>query len=81
VYVCDINLAIPLALLVRDKLEAITRGKGLTIGKNEKMNILYQYLTGVQFRQRIEAIVESFTTMRDELAKKKQYYIKKWAKA
>lgn len=80
IWVCDINLAIPLARVVRDKLEAITREKGLAVGKNEKMDILYQYLTGVQFKQRIEAIVETFNSMNDDLVKEKQYYTKKWAK-
>ncbi|MDR0581056.1 MAG: DUF2130 domain-containing protein [Holosporaceae bacterium] len=79
VWVCDIHLAIPLALAIRDKLEAITREKGFAIGKNEKMDILYQYLTGVQFRQRIEAIVEAFSSMRQDIEKEKRYFTKKWA--
>jgi hypothetical protein len=28
------------------------------VGKNEKMEILYRYLSGSEFRQRVEAIVE-----------------------
>jgi hypothetical protein len=80
VWVCDMHLAIPLAMIIRDKLEAITREKGLAVGKNEKMEILYQYLTGVQFKQRIEAIVESFRTMKSDLDAEKRYYVKKWAK-
>lgn len=80
VWVCDAHLAIPLAMIIRDKLEAITREKGLSVGKNEKMEILYQYLTGIQFKQRIEAIVESFRAMKADLDTEKRYYIKKWAK-
>jgi hypothetical protein len=79
VWVCDVGLAIPLATIIRDKLEAITREKGLAVGKNEKMDILYQYLTGVQFRQRIEAIVEAFTVMEQDIMKEKKYFTKKWA--
>ncbi|HBT97142.1 MAG TPA: DUF2130 domain-containing protein [Desulfobulbaceae bacterium] len=79
VWVCDSHLAIPLALIIRDKLEAIAREKGLAVGKNEKMEILYQYLTGVQFRQRIEAIVEAFSSMEQDIAKEKKYFTKKWA--
>jgi hypothetical protein len=80
VLVCDLKLAIPLATIIRDKLEAITREKVLAIGKNEKMEILYQYLTGTQFKQRIEAIVETFKVMKADLEAEKKYYIKKWAK-
>lgn len=80
VWVCSVHLAIPLATIIRDKLEAISREKGLAVGKNEKMEVLYQYLTGVQFKQRIEAIIETFNSMKTELDKEKQYYMKKWAK-
>ena len=79
VWVCDARLAIPLARVVRDMLEAITREKGMAIGKNEKMDILYQYLTGVQFKQRIEAIVETFTSLGQDIEKEKRYFTKKWA--
>jgi len=79
VWVCDTKLAIPLAMIIRDKLEAITREKSLAIGKNEKMDILYQYLTGVQFRQRIEAIIETFSSMEQDILKEKKYFTKKWA--
>ncbi len=79
VWVCDMHLAIPLAMIIRDKLEAIAREKGLAVGKNEKMEILYQYLTGVHFRQRIEAIVEAFSSMGQDIEKEKKYFTKKWA--
>lgn len=79
IWICDIALAIPIATILHDKLEAIAREKGLAIGKNEKMDVLYQYLTGVQFRQRIEAIVETFTSMKEEIDKEKRYFTKKWA--
>lgn len=79
VWVCDMPYAIPLSMLIREKLEAITREKGLAVGKNEKMDMLYQYLTGVQFRQRIEAIVEAFSAMGEDIKKEKKYFTKKWA--
>lgn len=51
-----------------------------TVGKNEKMEILYAYLTGVEFRQRIEAIVDAFTKMQDELEREKRFFAGKWAR-
>ena len=79
VWVCDAGFAVPLAMIIRDKLEAIAREKGLAVGKNEKMDILYRYLTGVQFRQRIEAVLEAFSSMEQDIAKEKRYFTKKWA--
>jgi hypothetical protein len=79
VLVCSMNLAVPLAAIIHDKLEAVAREKGKKNRKNEKMEILYQYLTGVQFKQRIEAILEAFRSLGDDIAKEKQYFTRKWA--
>ena len=40
----------------------------------------YQYLTGPYFRQHIQAIVEAFSTMQEDLDKEKKAITKQWAK-
>lgn len=42
--------------------------------------MVYQYLTGPRFRQRIEAIVEAFSTMQEDLDKERKAIMKQWAK-
>ena len=79
VWVCDIKLAISIATALRQSLEAVSREKTMSVGKNEKMEILYGYLTGTEFRQRIEAIVEAFSGMNDSLKKERIAYEKIWA--
>lgn len=79
IWVCDIKLAIALASALRTTLEAITREKAMSIGKDKKMEILYSYLTGVEFQQRVEAIIEGFTNMKKGLDKEKLAYQKIWA--
>jgi len=49
-------------------------------GKEEKTELLYSYLSGPQFRQRVEAIVETFSAMKEELDKEKRAINKIWAK-
>ena len=44
------------------------------------MEILYQYLTGTEFKHRIEAIVESFTNLQQDIEKEKRYFNIKWAR-
>ncbi|MGH7443188.1 MAG: DUF2130 domain-containing protein, partial [bacterium] len=44
-----------------------------------KMEVLYTYLTGTQFRQRVEAIVEGFSAMKEDLDKEKRAFQKIWA--
>ena len=49
-------------------------------GKEEETELLYSYLSGPQFRQRVEAIVETFSAMKEELDKEKRAINKIWAK-
>jgi hypothetical protein len=79
VWVCDIKLAISLALLLRNTLEAISKEKLMSTGKDQKMELLYFYLTGTEFKQRIETIVETFSAMKSSLNKEKIYFEKSWA--
>lgn len=54
--------------------------RAAAVGKNEKMEVVYGYLTGTEFKQRVEAIVEAFVAMQDDLGKEKRFYQKNWAK-
>ncbi len=80
VWVCSIDLAIALATALRSTLESVAREKIMSVGKNEKMEIIYSYLTGTEFRQRVETIVEAFSSMKLDLDKEKLAYQKMWAK-
>jgi hypothetical protein len=79
VWICDIKLALSIATLLRHSLETVAREKFMSIGKNEKVEILYAYLTGTEFKQRIEVIVETFSNMKSSLDKEKLYFTKTWA--
>ncbi len=79
VWICSVALAPALGSALRVILESVTREKTMSVGKNEKMEVLYTYLTGVEFRQRVEAIVEAFTSMGEGLQKEKLAYEKIWA--
>ena len=78
VWVCDIALAISIATALHHSLEALSREKAMSVGKNEKMEILYSYLTGTEFKQRIETIVETFSMMKTSLDKERMYFEKSW---
>lgn len=79
VWICDIKLAVALATALRINLESLTRERAMSVGKNEKMEVLYSYLTGVEFKQRIEAIVEAFSSMDEGLRKERMAYEKIWS--
>jgi len=78
VWVSDPLSAIPLAAALRQQLQAVNRERTASIGKNEKMEILYQYLAGTEFKQKIEGIVEAFTSMQDQLNKERRAMERHW---
>lgn len=49
-------------------------------GQQTKTEMVYQHLTGPRFRHRVEAIVEAFSTMQEDLDKEKKAITKQWAK-
>jgi len=42
--------------------------------------MVYGYLTGPQFRQRVQAIVEAFSSMKEDLDREKKAITRQWAK-
>lgn len=54
--------------------------KGSVVGKNEKMEVLWNYLSSNQFTQKVEAIVEAFSIMKEDLEREKRVYNQLWAK-
>jgi len=58
IWVTDYPSAIGLALALRAGLEEVSLTKLSAVGKNEKMEAIYDYMAGTEFKQKIEAIVE-----------------------
>ena len=80
VWVTSYLLSIALASVLRTSLIELAQHKLSIVGKSEKMEVLYNYLSGPEFRQRIEAIVESFKSMKEDLDQEKRAMMKIWAK-
>lgn len=80
VWVSDISSALCLAAALRVLLIQVARANSAQDGKNEKMEIMYNYLIGPEFRNRVEAIVESFVAMKADLDTEKRATQKIWAK-
>lgn len=71
---------IGLAHALRMNLIWVFRTKLASTGKNEKMESLYSYINSTEFSQRIEAIVDSFKSLQDDIEKEKRWFTGKWAK-
>lgn len=80
VWVTKRNFIVGLASALRMNLIQISMAKRAMEGKNEKKDILYSYLSGTEFRLRLEAIVDAFSNMQTEIEKEKRYFSHKWAR-
>lgn len=80
VWVTERVFAISLADTLRAKLIQLHMAKRALEGKDTKMEILYTYLSGTEFKNRIEAIIEAFSSMQQEIEKEKRYFSNKWAR-
>ena len=80
VWVAHPRVLFPVAVTLRNTLIEVTSARQASEGQQTKMEMVYQYLTGPRFRQRIQAIVEAFSSMRDDLDREKKALTKQWAK-
>jgi hypothetical protein len=80
VWVVDPKCALPVAIAVRQSLIEVANARQANEGLQTKTQLVYQYLTGPRFRARVEAIVEKFSDMHEDLAKERKAMTKLWAK-
>jgi hypothetical protein len=80
VWVSSSQCAVGLAVALRSQLVEVAIAKRAAIGKNEKMEVIYQYLSGSEFRQRVEAIVEAFVSMQTDLQEERRITERRWAR-
>ncbi len=73
-------LAGSIADVLRAGLIKVSQAVLSSVNKGEKMEILYDYLSGAPFRQKVEAIVEAFVSMKEDLDKEKRAALKNWSK-
>ncbi|MDH3443350.1 MAG: DUF2130 domain-containing protein [Deltaproteobacteria bacterium] len=80
VWVADPKVTLPVAMSLRQTLVEVATARQATKGQQTKMEMVYQYLTGPRFRQRVQAIVEAFSSMKEDLDREKKAITRQWAK-
>ena len=80
IWVTHPRATLPVAMILRQSLLEIALARQSSEGQQTKTEMVYQYLTGPRFRQRVEAIVEAFSTMQEDLDKERKAIMKQWAK-
>ncbi len=80
VWITSPALAPALAGALRAALVNIAHVRSASTGKGEKMEMVYNYLSGPEFKHRVDAIVEAFSSMQLDLDKEKRAINRLWAK-
>ncbi|MGZ8982994.1 MAG: DUF2130 domain-containing protein [Methylotenera sp.] len=80
VWVVSPHVIKPVADMLREVLLEANKLKVVNTGRNEKMELLYNYLASAQFSQKIRTIVEAFDAMQIDLEAEKRAMQRIWAK-
>lgn len=80
VWICTFEEFKNLSLVLRQSLIQIDQALVIQENKGDKMGMLYDFLTGSEFRMQIEAIVEGFTQLKIDLESEKRSMQGIWKK-
>ena len=78
VWVCSPAYAAALGAVLRGGLVEVALAKRVAEGRGEKMQMLFDYLTGTEFRNRFGGFVEAFKEMQDDLEKERRAMQTAW---
>ncbi|WP_313015490.1 DUF2130 domain-containing protein [Brevundimonas sp.] len=80
VWITGPKCAMPVAMSLRESLVLMNGVRAAGEGQQTKSALMYDYLTGPRFRHRIEAVVEKFSEMQEDLASERKATMKRWAR-
>lgn len=80
IWICDFSSFKLAVHVLRKAVIDISFTEAKHQGKSDKMSLLYNYLTGNEFKLQVEAIVEGFTQMQEDLDAEKRAMKRLWKK-
>ena len=80
VWICNFDEFRGLSTVLRDAAIRLSEAVTARENRGDKMGLLYDFLTGSEFRQQVEAIVEGFTQMQSDLESEKRSMQMIWKK-
>jgi len=80
VWIAHPSLALCLATVVRASFENLMKANTAAVGRHDKADLVYDYVNGPEFRSRVEAIVEAWKALTEDLDAEKRALNKIWSK-
>lgn len=78
IWLCSFAEVNSVAHLIRNGIIKVHEIQKSQEGKGDKMQMLYDYLTGIEFRGQVEAITEGFMAMKQSITKERMQMEKIW---
>jgi hypothetical protein len=79
-YICSLSVWFAVASMLRQQVINLAFARASAEGRDQKMDVVYRYLTGPEFRERVNAIIQTFVGMQDQLNKEKRALMKHWSR-
>jgi hypothetical protein len=80
IWICSFADFKALSFLFRTNMTRIGEILSSQVNKGDKSQMIYSYVTGNEFRQKLEAAFESYHDMQEDLVKEKVLFTSQWAK-
>jgi hypothetical protein len=80
VWVVNWTCVYPVAVALREGLIGAAKARRALEGQHDKMELVYNYLIGQEFCNRVSGIVEAFVTMGKDLEEEKRAFTTRWNK-
>ena len=80
IWICRFQDLEGLVSVIRESLIQINRALTANQNKGDKMHMIYDYLTGAEFRMQIESMVEGFVQMKEDLERERRAMEGLWKK-
>jgi hypothetical protein len=79
VWVSSISTAVSMVSALRQGIMEAARVRASATSAGTKKDLVFSYLTGIEFRQRIRGLIEPITEMRASLDQEKRHVTKLWS--
>ncbi len=80
VWLSSVTSALALAYALRFNLVQVQQIKIAAASKGETKDELFDYITGLEFRHRVEGMIEAYQNLLDDIEKERRWFSLKWAK-
>ncbi len=80
VWLVEWEYALPIAIMLRGQIESMSHLRTSLVSKDEKMEIIYNYLTSAKFKDKVENIIDAFCQMQDQVAEERRAFESRWKK-